>query len=107
MKISNDKKRVQSELDEFKNLLESETGEAKKAYETSRLTYELTLKNFIIKKISSKKKFLSIYKNSYAELYDSLRHEKGCIAIDELMVLETIINEQESFIEEFEFESED
>lgn len=107
MKISNECKIVRNELDEFKNSLESSIGEIKNAYESSRLAYEFALKNFIVKEISSKKKFPSIYKNTYAELYDSLRHEKGCIAIDKLMVLETIINERESYIEEYELESED
>ena len=98
---------LKNQLVNFKNALERETSDFKKAYESSRLAYEFALKNFITKNISSKKAFPSTYKHTYAELYDSLRHEKGCIAIDELMVLESIINDQESYLEEYADEFED
>ena len=94
-------KKTEDKLEVFQNLVEAYTSKERQAYEDSRRIYEKTLKKFIIEQISSKKRFSSFYKDAHASLCDSLRHEKGTIAIDELMVLETIINDQESYIENY------
>ncbi len=93
--------------DKFIKLKECELGGVIRDLERAKVAYEKAMRKFVKNYITGKGGFKARFDECYQDTRDSYRYEEATDFVDDILVLETLINEELRWLEEGQFEAED